>query len=1193
MSPRLADLDLPAGLDDALAEGRLVVFAGAGVSVPPPSGLPTFDGLTARIGDGSEPQRENEPFEVYLGRLASGGVLVHQVADQILSVAASQPNDLHRAIVGLWRDAEDVRIVTTNFDHHLETVLRERWPSSPPEQWAAPALPVGSSFNGLVHIHGRLGRPDRLVLTDIDFGRAYLTEGWARRFLTALFQHYVVLFVGYSHRDTVLSYLARGLAPTREARRFALTDEAEPSRWRLLGVEPIPYDPANGHAAVPVALQRWGELRTGGALEHQERVALCCAAPPISRQDADYLLWCIERPNLAQFFTRAAHGVEWIEWLKAEGRLLPLLSASQIGEREILLLHWLAAEMCANEDAIERTLALLASPQVTLSVPAFRALAGALWRRVEGSRDRAGAVDASTAKAILFLLPWRPANLTENALDYLLKAVPPEFPDLALSIFDELTRPLLQLDSHRFAPRDEASPRTSADVTIQADGYWIYQACEGVLNKCLPTRSQQVLTIARHHLEHADRQMKASGQGDTFDILSFGRHSVADEEDEDERAIRSHYPFFVLVDAARNAFSWLVEHEPTRAARGLLEWSASPSVLAQRIAMYGLTKTTAVSGDERLGLIVDRRWLDSPTVERELFALIASAYSAASPQQRMPFLDHLRELRVGNMVRADPEDEQRRWGVERYLSTLAWLRGRDPDCALVRERIEEVQRLYPELEVREPEMGPRIKSGWVRPVTRFSVAEMHEWTAEEFLRRFGEERAAARSSWETDPVTGYLEEGAKAVSANFEWGFALAQALLEAEQTESVIWGYILRGWQTARLAPEQWQRATSFLERHLPRLPVAGEIAELLERRTEGDPEEIPDEIIQQSVSLARALWNASSRAEPESEHLRDWLTTAINRPAGKLALFVLRAISILRQRHGDAWVEAAPGLQDLLQQLAARDATRTPLARVVLCSYLPFLHDLDPAWSARALIPLFAWTDPAEAQRSWSGFLVTGRPTSRLWPQLKEMMREAFDHLGELGDQQRRFAEYVAAGALFFMTVDFDFVWLQTFMRAASAEARRSFADHLGGFLRDMDPEATDRSWRGWIREYVAARLAGKPPLDEGEWASMQRWLIYMGEVFEDAVGVASARPARFSDSSIILYELSKRDPAPGPPRALAQFLLHLLRGQQRPMYEGEYVLAICRGIGKTGDAELERALQERFVELGCSGALFSENN
>jgi hypothetical protein len=36
-----------------------------------------------------------------------------------------------------------------------------------------------------------------MVLTDADFGRGYLVEGWARRFLVELFRHCTVLFVGY------------------------------------------------------------------------------------------------------------------------------------------------------------------------------------------------------------------------------------------------------------------------------------------------------------------------------------------------------------------------------------------------------------------------------------------------------------------------------------------------------------------------------------------------------------------------------------------------------------------------------------------------------------------------------------------------------------------------------------------------------------------------------------------------------------------------------------------------------------------------------------------------------------------------------------------------------------------------------------------------------------------------------------
>jgi len=562
MSPRFGDLDLPAKLDHALAEGELAIFAGAGVSVAPPSDLPSFDGLTAQIGEGSLPQRKDEPFELYLGRLKGEGVRVHDLASEILSNPASQPNDLHRAIASLWSRPADVRIVTTNFDPHLEAALSEKWPANPPEHWAAPALPVGSRFNGLVYLHGRLGHPDRLVLTDADFGRAYLTEGWAREFLTALFRHYVVLFVGYSHNDAIVKYLARGLPPASVASRFALTDQPDPERWRFLGVEPISYDRKNNHAALLIGLQRWGELRTRGTLTHQQEIGLLCASPPpIDREDADYLLWCVERRQLVHLFTDSAQGAEWFEWLHGEGRLSALLCRQASDVRQIRLLHWFAGQMCASAEAIERGLELLASPSLVLSDAAFRALAGALWRRVEGTKEQPATLDPSTAKAILFLLSRRPLGLRENAIDYLLKAITIDFADLALTVFDDLTRPSLMLEVSRPLRPDDPRRRTTGDVVVLADGHWIYVAWEGVLKQCLPTRANEILTIARHHLEHADRLMRAAGLSTLFDAHTHARVRMG-EDDEDERAIRSHYPFYVLVHAARDAFEWLLATRP-------------------------------------------------------------------------------------------------------------------------------------------------------------------------------------------------------------------------------------------------------------------------------------------------------------------------------------------------------------------------------------------------------------------------------------------------------------------------------------------------------------------------------------------------------------------------------------------------------------------------------------------------------
>ena len=73
-----------------------------------------------------------------------------------------------------------------------------------------------------------------MVLTDADFGRAYLTDGWASRFLVELFRSTTVMFVGYSHDDTVMKYLARALPESDAGRRFILTDEADDNRWSVL-----------------------------------------------------------------------------------------------------------------------------------------------------------------------------------------------------------------------------------------------------------------------------------------------------------------------------------------------------------------------------------------------------------------------------------------------------------------------------------------------------------------------------------------------------------------------------------------------------------------------------------------------------------------------------------------------------------------------------------------------------------------------------------------------------------------------------------------------------------------------------------------------------------------------------------------------------------------------------------------------
>ena len=176
---KLGLLDFPSALIAALRDHKLVVFAGAGVSMGEPACLPDFKTLAKQIAQGTgESPGKDEPEDRFLGRLKTDKrVQVHELAAQQLKARCPRATELHRDLLRLFPSPTRTRIVTTNFDLLFEQAAEDGTADSKLEVFMAPALPLGRAFDGIVHVHGALDRPETMVLTDADFGRAYLTEG--------------------------------------------------------------------------------------------------------------------------------------------------------------------------------------------------------------------------------------------------------------------------------------------------------------------------------------------------------------------------------------------------------------------------------------------------------------------------------------------------------------------------------------------------------------------------------------------------------------------------------------------------------------------------------------------------------------------------------------------------------------------------------------------------------------------------------------------------------------------------------------------------------------------------------------------------------------------------------------------------------------------------------------------------------
>lgn len=171
----------------------------------------------------------------------------------------------HKILLDLATTAEgNIQLVTTNFDRLLDQ-CREDIPTFDPSH-----LPTPSQFHGLVYLHGKASASyeevegNGLVLSSSDFGRAYLSEGWATAFFREVIERYHVVFVGYAADDPPIQYLLEALNKTTGklegvyAFQSGDTNYAH-SRWSHKGVEAIPYNGTNKHAALWNTLEAWAE----------------------------------------------------------------------------------------------------------------------------------------------------------------------------------------------------------------------------------------------------------------------------------------------------------------------------------------------------------------------------------------------------------------------------------------------------------------------------------------------------------------------------------------------------------------------------------------------------------------------------------------------------------------------------------------------------------------------------------------------------------------------------------------------------------------------------------------------------------------------------------------------------------------------------------------------------------------------
>ena len=585
LSMKLGQIDFPPELIGAIRDGELVVFAGAGVSKGQPANLPLFGELARKIAEGSGVTRRcDEAIDQFLGRLArenknEGERNVNKIAARVLTETNPEPTDLHRDLLRLFKgDADKVRLVTTNFDVLFEAAADQIF-GSLPTVFRASALPRGDDFAGIVHVHGDVTVDADMVLTDADFGQAYLTGGWARRFLVALFQTSPVLFVGYSHSDPIMEYLARAIPVSPDIpKRFILTDDRDVYKWSRLGIEPIVFD-ENDFEAQNEGVAKLATTVNRGAADWRDMIRNAVTSQPaaLSDEDADILHFGLSdaRDSLSnvRVFTNYAKTFEWVIWLDQRDLLNRLFDDGDFDDKDSLYANWIASNFSYQDaDSVFR---LIGQKDLNLHSQFWSTLAFHV-----GTDQPSNLTTETLGRWVTILLSNLGGLMRDSFVSIFERCVEQDRLEDALDIFEAVARPSVRRIS---SSSDDMLRETNIRIGIDK---WHLGRMMAALQPHLPDVSERLVGVVTSHLTNQHRQLVAWELADR----NFSQPSIHRATIEGEVEITQLNPEDVLIDMARHSLAWLAQNQPDRAWVWIDSLSSSDVPLLRRLARTAITE---------------------------------------------------------------------------------------------------------------------------------------------------------------------------------------------------------------------------------------------------------------------------------------------------------------------------------------------------------------------------------------------------------------------------------------------------------------------------------------------------------------------------------------------------------------------------------------------------------------------------
>lgn len=1067
---------MPNELIAAAREERLVLFVGAGVSLNAPSNLPLYDGLATMIADSlGEDFDDSIASDRFLGQLASDHPLVKEQVRAITSDRLSRPNANHKAIARLAAAAK-APVVSTNYDSHIETAAANE-ALTLGDRYSAPALPLGRDFSGIVYLHGAASRPaSELVVTDEDFGRAYLTDGWARRFVQDLFENWTVLFVGYSHNDVVMTYLARGLPPSARA-RFVLTHEPESERWANLRIIPVAYPSDDGHAAVSVTLDAWATLMTMGLLDHHTRAKdIAAGSPPRVPEEADYLEDVLRTPSGARGFSAVAAGYEWLRWVEEQDIFKALFRPGRCEDvASRVLASWFVEKYIAVPD------------QSSLALGTLARLGPVVSEELQWEISRAVRLLSSTAPEVArrwtaLLTAALRTHDSESGLNWFhgygsqltgADALPTLRRALVPRLVLKEDRPWFPTDED-----DEEPLRVSAHIEWAISKEVLGELWRQVSEE-LDQIADEVLQIAEQALSDAYSLLHAFDPDRTFDPWSFRRSAIEPHEQDrfgDEEA--------TIVDILRDATVIILPTADLHSKR----WLVSKHALFRRLGLHLVIESTILSPDDKCDVVLGDLLYDQEA-KHEVFRLLALIAPAVTPHRRAELLAAVAD---GPPPKDPVEGADSRLHRRAVFDRLEWLRRHVDLWPELDNAISDILEIEPDMGIRpHPDLDHYMTSGSWGGAMPFTVEEIvakvrqagARAVIQELLNLDYTERDFDQPTWE-DTCRLLRETTATHPAIGLE---LLQETNLTPIANHHDLIAAILQGWPQGRVAPELLRDLLRSLDGLIQRAELARAVSEIMNTLAASPAGSLEPEQLQQLDELAAQLW-AANAPDFDPGGWSNSLMRGINTWPGILAQYWLNRISSRWQSTPDQWAGLTDAERIALVLMLEPSSPAGATAASILTGKLHFLFAADAPFATAHMLPLFDPLESEFAADAWHSFMHEPRtPPGLLDAGLWELFLRSADVVaaGDERDIEFRFWRTMASIAVYSTATAIDRAALLDALAAPGQNGRlAAFIHAVGDVVDELAPEETQALWSSWLEAAIIARQSVAPgvqPLEE----------------------------------------------------------------------------------------------------------------